>query len=238
MSDPGRDTRFLLEPPGEGTQGPKARAAREGARRFGRRTCSPLTEQEGAFEGLLFVLWHGAGGDVEERSLVALARALRAEGAHVARARFAYRRAGRRFPDRMPALLEDARQTIALIEAELPRPPRARILGGRSMGGRVASMLAAEGDRVDGLVFLGYPLHPEGKPEQLRDEHLYRLAVPMLFIQGDRDALAELSRLRPVLDRLGARATLALFEGADHSLKKAPLDALVDRTRAWALERF
>ena len=101
------------------------------------------------------------------------------------------------------------------------------------MGGRVASMLAAEGEVMDGLIFLSYPLHSEKKPEQLRDGHLYGLEVPMLFVQGDRDALAELPRLRPVLARLGERATLELFPGADHNLSKVDAAEVEGRTLAW-----
>ena len=177
---------------------------------------------DGALATWLLVLWHGAGGDVDERSLVAVARAAAADGALVVRARFPYRLAGKRAPDRMPALLESARSAIAAARA-LPGAERRRLaLGGRSMGGRVASMLVADGLPADALVFLSYPLHPAGKPEQLRDAHLPTIPCPMLFVEGDRDTLCDLALLRPVLERLGTRAELAVFPGADHGMKKAP----------------
>lgn len=181
----------------------------------------------GALSDWLLVLWHGAGGDIDERSLVALSRAAAEAGALVVRARFPYRVAGKRAPDRMPALVESARSTIAAARA-LPDGERRRLaLGGRSMGGRVASMLVADGFPAQALVFLSYPLHPAGKPEQLRDAHLPAIPCPMLFVEGDRDTLCDLSLLRPVLERIGARAELVVFPGADHGMKKAPAAEIV-----------
>lgn len=185
-------------------------------------------EDKGALSGALVILWHGAGGDVDEKSLLALARAFARQGATAARARFAYRVAGRRAPDRMPQLMASARKTIGEIRDVAGAHDDRLILGGRSMGGRVASMLASEGDAIDGLLFLAYPLHPEGQTDKLRDEHLYKVECPMLFVQGDKDALAEMRLLKPVLERLGDRATLQLFAGADHSLRKAPIDQVID----------
>lgn len=184
-------------------------------------------EKTGALSGALVILWHGAGGDVDEKSLLALARAFAKEGATAARARFAYRVAGRRAPDRMPQLMASARSTIAAIRDLTGAHDDRLILGGRSMGGRVASMLASEGDAIDGLVFFAYPLHPEGQTDKLRDEHLYKVECPMLFVQGDKDALAEMKLLKPVLAKLGDKATLRLFEGADHSLRKAPIAEVI-----------
>jgi uncharacterized protein len=159
---------------------------------------------------------------VDERSLVAVARAGADAGALVVRARFPYRLAGKRAPDRMPALLESAASSITAARA-LPDAGRRRLaLGGRSMGGRVASMLVADGFPADALVFLSYPLHPAGKPERLRDAHLPAIACPMLFVEGDRDTLCDLALLRPVLERIGPRAELKVFPGADHGMKKAP----------------
>jgi predicted alpha/beta-hydrolase family hydrolase len=99
--------------------------------------------------------------------------------------------------------------------------------GGRSMGGRIASMAAAEGMPAAGLVFLAYPLHPPGRPEKLRDAHLYGLSQPMLFVQGTRDAFAQPALLAAVLERLGDRAQLISIEGADHGFRRAggPRDA-------------
>jgi uncharacterized protein len=201
----------------------KSRPARSGT---GEDARAPFLVDEptgdGALSRWLLVLWHGAGGDVDERSLVAVTRAAATAGSLVVRARFPYRLAGKRAPDRMPTLLESARSAIAVARA-LPGAERRRLaLGGRSMGGRVASMLVADGLPAEALVFLSYPLHPAGKPEQLRDAHLIAIPCPMLFVAGDRDALCDLELLRPVLQRIGARAELAVFPGADHGMKKAP----------------
>ncbi|MEW6272613.1 MAG: alpha/beta family hydrolase, partial [Thermodesulfobacteriota bacterium] len=181
---------------------------------------------DGSLSRVLLVLWHGAGGDVTERSLVAVTGAALAAGALVARARFPYRVAGKRAPDRMPVLLASAREAIERARAHPLAAGRKLALGGRSMGGRVASMLVADGLPADALVFLSYPLHPAGKPDRLRDEHLPRVACPMLFVQGDRDTLCSLDLLRPVLARLGPRAELAVFPGADHGMRKAKPDAI------------
>jgi predicted alpha/beta-hydrolase family hydrolase len=170
---------------------------------------------------VLAVLWHGAGGDVDERSLAATARALAAAGAIAVRARFPYRIAGRRAPDRMPVLLESARTAIEDARALAGARRRRLVLGGRSMGGRVASMLVAAGEPASGLVFLSYPLHPAARPDNLRDAHLPSIPCPMLFVSGDRDALCDLELLRRVLERIGPRAELAVFPGADHSMRRA-----------------
>lgn len=179
---------------------------------------------DGPLSRVLLVLWHGAGGDVTERSLGALATAASGEGALVVRARFPYRVAGKRAPDRMPLLLASAREAIDRALALPSAGGRKLVLGGRSMGGRVASLLVADGLHADGLVFLSYPLHPAGHPEKLRDAHLPSIPCPMLFVQGDRDTLCDLALLRPVLQRIGARAELAVFAGADHSMRKAPAE--------------
>lgn len=176
----------------------------------------------GALSGWLVVLWHGAGGDVTERSLAAVARAASEGGALVVRARFPYRLAGKRAPDRMPVLLGAAKEGLDRALA-LPSAAGRRVaLGGRSMGGRVASMMVADGVPADALVFLSYPLHPAGQPAKLRDAHLDRVSCPMLFVEGDRDPLCDLALLRPVLARLGSRARLTVFAGGDHSLRRVP----------------
>jgi uncharacterized protein len=189
-------------------------------------TIAPILVDEpgdpaGPLSRLLLVLWHGAGGDVTERSLAAVAGATAAAGALVVRARFPYRLAGKRAPDRMPVLLASVQTTVASACA-LPRAEgRSLALGGRSMGGRVASMAVADGLAASALVFLSYPLHPAGQPEKLRDGHLADVPCPMLFVQGDRDALCDLALLRPVIERLGTRAELAVFAGADHGMRRA-----------------
>lgn len=179
---------------------------------------------DGTLSNVLLVLWHGAGGDVTERSLAAVADAAAADGALVVRARFPYRAAGKRAPDRMPLLLASARESIDAAAALPNAGGRKLVVGGRSMGGRVASLVVAEGLRADGLVLLSYPLHPAGRPGQLRDAHLPAIRCPTLFVQGDRDTLCDLALLRPVLRKLGKRAELSLFAGADHGMRKAPTD--------------
>lgn len=218
--------RFLIEGPPGGSPGP----ARVGGGP-GREPEAPPAEAS-----TLVVLWHGAGGDIDERSLVAVARAFAAAGAVVARARFPYRVAGKRMPDRMPALIAAARATIEEVRATAGMAGRAHrlVLGGRSMGGRVTSMLVAGGFAADALVFLSYPLHPKGKLEELRSAHLPDVNCPMLFVTGDRDELADMTLLRPVLEGLGPRARLALHPGADHSLRKVDAAALAAEVVMWA----
>lgn len=181
---------------------------------------------DGPLSHVLLVLWHGAGGDVTERSLVAVAAAAANDGALVVRARFPYRVAGKRAPDRMPLLLASARESIDAAAALPNAAGRQLVLGGRSMGGRVASLLVSEGLHADALVFLSYPLHPAGKRDKLRDAHLPAIRCPMLFVQGDRDTLCDLALLRPVLKKLGKRAELSVFPGADHGMRKAPTDEI------------
>jgi predicted alpha/beta-hydrolase family hydrolase len=139
----------------------------------------------------------------------------------VVRARFPYRIAGKRVPDRMPVLLASASETIETVRALRSAAGRALALGGRSMGGRVASMLVADGLEASGVVLLSYPLHPPGKTEKLRAAHLPQVSCPMLFVQGDRDTLCDLALLRPILEQIGPRAELSVFAGADHGMRKA-----------------
>lgn len=186
----------------------------------------------GDLNDTLLILWHGAGGDVDNTHLLTLARGVADAGGWAARARFPYRVEGRRAPDRMPKLVAAARDTIAEIEAQVGEKPNL-FLGGRSMGGRAASMLVAEGHRARGLVFLSYPLHPAGKKEKLRDAHLYDIEAPMLFLTGDKDALADMDLLRPVLAKLGDRATLEVWEKADHSFRRVDPEEAAQRTLAW-----
>jgi len=192
---------------------------------------------DGPLSRVLLVLWHGAGGDVGERSLVAVTEAATAAGALVVRARFPYRVAGKRAPDRMPLLLASARESIDAALALPNAAGRRLVLGGRSMGGRVASLLVEGGLEAAALVFLSYPLHPAGKPEKLRDAHLPAIRCPMLFVQGDRDPLCDLDLLRPVLARLGRRGTLKVFAGADHGMRKAPADAIAQAVVAFLTRR-
>lgn len=163
------------------------------------------------------VLAHGAGADMTNAFLSAVHEGLAARGALVLKFNFAYTEAGRRAPDPPARLLATYRAAVAWLDAQPAARGLPRLLGGKSMGGRIASHVAAAGDPADGLLFLGYPLHPAGRPEQLRDAHLAGIQAPMLFIAGTRDALCDLELLAPVLARLGRRATLAVIADGDHS---------------------
>jgi uncharacterized protein len=164
----------------------------------------------------ILVLAHGAGGGMETPFLQGFAEGLDAAGVTCLRFNFAYREAGRRGPDREPAL-RDVWSAAFQVGAQMGTPAWA---GGKSLGGRIASMMSADGELgADGLVFVGYPLHPPGKPERLRDAHLTDVPVPMLFLQGTADPFARRDLLESVLDRLGEKATLHPVEGGDHSFR-------------------
>jgi uncharacterized protein len=165
--------------------------------------------------GGLFVFAHGAGGHMGDRGVLAVSERLRGVGLHVVRFNFLYREKRSTHPDTMPRLKE----CIAAVAAHARREigPETLILGGRSMGGRAASMLAADGFSCDGLLLLAYPLHPAGRPEELRDAHLAQIKVPVLCLNGTRDALCRRDLMESVVDRLTDRWTMHWLEGADHS---------------------
>jgi predicted alpha/beta-hydrolase family hydrolase len=167
--------------------------------------------------GCLVVLAHGAGSGMRSPFLEGFAAEMAALGHASLRFDFPYMAAGRRAPDRPPVLI--AAWRAAFAEAGRRAGGRPIAAAGKSMGGRIASMAAAEGMPATALVFLGYPLHPPGRPEQLRDAHLGSVAAPMLFLQGTRDTFAQPDLLHAVVGRLGARAKLLEVEGADHSFK-------------------
>jgi uncharacterized protein len=162
------------------------------------------------------VVAHGAGAGMDHPFLVGFTRAMNDEGLATLRFNFPYIEAGRRSPDRAPVAIDAWR--AATETASLRAKPGEPIwASGKSFGGRMASMAVAAGMPAAGLVFLGYPLHAPGKPEQVRDEHLYAIDVPMLFLHGTRDTFAQPELLAGVVAKLGDRATLIEFEGADHS---------------------
>jgi uncharacterized protein len=140
---------------------------------------------------------------------------MRAQGMDVVRFNFLYKekRSGR--PDPMPVLRKTVEAVVARTRDELQ--PDLVIIGGRSMGGRAASMLAADGFACDGLLLLAYPLHPAGKPDQLRDAHLPDIEVPVLCLNGTRDALCRRDLMDAVLERVGPNWTMHWLDGADHS---------------------
>jgi predicted alpha/beta-hydrolase family hydrolase len=173
------------------------------------------TTSDGA--GSVVVLAHGAGSGMRSPFLEGFAEEIAALGHPTLRFDFPYMAAGRRAPDRPPVLIASWREAFA--DAGRRGGGRPVAAAGKSMGGRIASMAAAEGMPAAALVFLGYPLHPPGRPEQLRDAHLPSVAAPMLFLQGTRDAFAQPDLLRAVVGRLGPRAELLEVTDADHSFK-------------------
>lgn len=190
---------------------------------------------------LLYVLAHGAGAGMRHPFLEAVARALAERGVATWRYEFPYMLARSRRIDPPAVLHETVRAAVARAREAAPDLPV--IAGGKSMGGRMTSQAQAERplDGVRGLVFLGFPLHPAGRPGVARAAHLPAVELPMLFLQGTRDALAELPLLEPILARL-ARATLHVVDGADHAfhvLKRSGrtdrevIDELADAVARW-----
>jgi len=173
----------------------------------------------GSTAAAALLLAHGAGAGQRSPFMVSTARALAARGIVTGTFDFAYITARRKVPDPAPVLENAWRETIASARgldafARLPL-----FIGGKSMGGRIASQAAASNDLpISGLVYLGYPLHPPGKPQQRRDAHLPSIAAPMLFVQGSRDAFGSADEIRELLPRL-TRAELHVVAGGDHSFK-------------------
>jgi uncharacterized protein len=191
----------------------------------------------------LLVLGHGAGAGMRHPFLEAVAGRLAERGMATLRYQFPYMERGSRRHDRRPLLLATVRSAVAAAAAAAPDLPL--LAGGKSMGGRMTSLAVSESGpgRVRGLVFLGFPLHPAGKPSLERGDHLEAVAIPMLFLQGTRDSLAEPGLVRTVCGRLGGRATLHFVEGADHSFRvlrrsggsyDQALDELADLACGWA----
>jgi len=161
------------------------------------------------------VVAHGAGAGMEHPFLAGFCRAMADHGVATARFNFHYANAGRRSPDPEPSLRAawmEAFEGITALAEGLPV-----FAGGKSLGGRIASMCVADGMPAAGLVFLGYPLHPPGKPERIRDKHLYEIRVPMLFLEGTRDPFAQEKLVAKVMKKLGSRAELHAVDGGDHS---------------------
>jgi predicted alpha/beta-hydrolase family hydrolase len=165
------------------------------------------------------VLAHGAGADMRHRFMAAMAEELAALGVATLRFNFPYTEARRRAPDPQPVLEAYVRSVCADAQSLAPDLPL--FAGGKSMGGRMTSNACALEPLagVRGLVFLGFPLHPPKKPGRARAEHLARVTLPMLFLQGARDDLADLALIREVTRELGPRATLREYEWANHSFE-------------------
>jgi uncharacterized protein len=163
----------------------------------------------------VFVCAHGAGGHMADRGMQQTAETLRARGMDVVRFNFLYKEKRVNRPDPMPRLQDCVAAVVTRVRDELD--PRRLIIGGRSMGGRAASMLAANGFACDGLLLLAYPLHPAGKPDQLRHAHLPSIDQPTLCINGTRDALCTRELMERVLQRVGSNWEMHWVGGADHS---------------------
>jgi predicted alpha/beta-hydrolase family hydrolase len=162
------------------------------------------------------ILGHGAGAGQGHPFMVRFAVGLSALGLDAATFNFSYTEAGRKAPDRGPVLEATFAEALEVLRARLPG--QRLVIGGKSMGGRIASQLAARDPHgIDRLVFLGYPLHPPGKPSQLRSAHLPAIGRPMLFLQGERDAFGTPDELRPILAALSPSPTLVPVKGGDHS---------------------
>jgi predicted alpha/beta-hydrolase family hydrolase len=166
---------------------------------------------------LLFA--HGAGAPQTHSWMVGAANAFSRRGIEVVTFNFLYAETKRRAPDRNDLLEATWRAAIDCVRAHSEVAARRLLIGGKSMGGRIATQVAAGSDvDVAGLVLLGYPLHPPGKPNQLRASHLPRVRAPMLFVQGSRDAFGTPAELAPIVERLPSRSRLFVIEGGDHSL--------------------
>jgi len=167
----------------------------------------------------------GAGADRNQSALVAIDRDVTAAGAVAVRMDFPYRRAGRRSPDRAPVLISAVRDEAAALAKRCER----LVMGGRSMGGRMCSMAAAEGVGVAGLVLISYPLHPPGRPDKRRVEHFPDLDCPCLFVSGSRDAFGSPLELEEATAAIPGVVTHRWIEGKDHGLRgcDAAVSALV-----------
>lgn len=163
---------------------------------------------------VVFVCAHGAGGQMNDRSMLTIRDLLTAEGLGIVRFNFLYRAKGSSRPDPMPRLQACWSAVVERVRRELQ--PDRLILGGRSMGGRAASMLVADGATCDGLLLLAYPLHPPGATDKLRADHLRAITVPVLCFNGTRDAFCERPLMEAVVSKLGSNWHMHWIEGADH----------------------
>lgn len=165
----------------------------------------------------LLALAHGAGTDMCSAFLSFICESVATAGIATLKFNFPYKEQGRKAPDPAPKLEAAWRAVLERVRRD-PKLKFDRVFaGGKSLGGRMASRVVAQGERVDGLVFLGYPLHPPGKPEKQRTAHFADISVPSLFIQGTRDSFCDLALLRRALPRLQGDFNLHVVEGGDHS---------------------
>ena len=183
---------------------------------------SAVFDASDAADAPVFICGHGAGGNLADRGVVKTAAVMRSIGMHTVRFNFAYRERKISRPDPMPQLTACVAAVAERARADLR--PRLLIIGGRSMGGRAASVLASQGFDCDGLLLLAYPLHPPGRPQQLRSAHLPDITAPVLCINGTRDDFCTPSLMADVLKTVGYNWVMHWVDGADHSfhvLKKS-----------------
>jgi predicted alpha/beta-hydrolase family hydrolase len=166
------------------------------------------------------LLTPGAGAGRDQPSLVAIDERATEAGLVVERLDFPYRLAGRRAPDRPPVLIKAVNDAAAALAEQAGVPPKQVVLGGRSMGGRMCSMAVAEGLPARALVLISYPLHPPGKPDQLRTAHFPSLKVPCLFVSGTRDAFGTPEELEPETAAIPGKVTHEWIDGGDHGLRR------------------
>ena len=190
------------------------------------------------------VLGHGAGADQMSAFMRMAAEGLAARGLDAVTFNFLYKEQGRSMPDPKARLESCYRAVIDTALKNKKLKDNKLVIGGKSMGGRIASQVAAaEGDRVAGLVFLGYPLHPPGRPDKLRDQHFQEIQAPMLFVQGSRDAFGTADEIRATVKKHRLPATLYMIEGGDHSFKVSKstgvpqqevYETVMDEVAAWS----
>jgi predicted alpha/beta-hydrolase family hydrolase len=171
--------------------------------------------------GATLILGHGAGAGQQSAFMIDFSRALSALGLDVVTFNFPYIEQRRRIPDRGPVLEACYRAVIDRTRNGVAGPSRFIFIGGKSMGGRIATQVAAADASLPlaGLILLGYPLHPPGKPAERRDKHLPAIRRPMLFVQGSRDAFGTPAQLAPIVGALVPAPTLRVVEDGDHSFK-------------------
>jgi predicted alpha/beta-hydrolase family hydrolase len=162
----------------------------------------------------VLILGHGASTNMEHRTMESLARTFLGRGLHVARFNFLYTEKKKGPPDRMPRLTECFAAVVEAVRGRVQ--PKHVFIGGHSMGGRAASMMAADGFACDGLLLLAYPLHPAGQPEKLRDAHLPQIRQPVLCLNGTKDELCQRELMQAVVEKLPPTWTMHWLEAADH----------------------
>lgn len=208
--------------------------------------CTPDSEPDHSSVGV--IIGHGAGNDMHEPMIVKVCEKLADSGHVTLRFNFPYREKGQKSPDSQAKLEKTWECVYHFFTESVPYTLKRLVVGGKSMGGRVASQMAADGKlSAHGLILLGYPLHPHGKKDTLRDAHLYNIKIPMLFFAGTRDTLCDLSLLDGVLNRLKAPWDLMIIEGGDHSFhlpkpeadkQEEVYDTVAERCKGWLQSTF